>query len=54
MDITSIFGSAFAFLCIIGVFLGEGGDIAGLISVTAAPIILGGTIGAVCVTCYIH
>jgi len=50
MDITSIFGLAFAFLCIIGAFLGEGGSLAGLLSLTAAPIIIGGTIGTVCVS----
>lgn len=50
MDITSIFGLVFALFCIISSFLGEGGTLGGLVSVTAAPIIIGGTIGAVCVS----
>ena len=54
MDITTIIGIIIAFGGIIGGYLGEsGGNIGalkGLWSATAAPIILGGTIGAIAVS----
>jgi chemotaxis protein MotA len=50
MDITTIIGLIIALGGIIGGFLGEGGSIMGLVSKTAAPIILLGTIGAVVVS----
>jgi chemotaxis protein MotA len=50
MDITTIIGIVIAFGGIIGGFLADGGKIQGLWSQAAAPIILGGTIGAVIVS----
>jgi chemotaxis protein MotA len=50
MDIMTVIGILFAFGGIIGGFLAEGGQISGLWSQTAAPIILCGTIGAVMVS----
>lgn len=50
MDITTIMGLVIAFGGIIGGFMADGGQLSGLWSKTAAPIILGGTIGAVCVS----
>jgi chemotaxis protein MotA len=50
MDITTILGILIAFGGIIGGFMGDSGNIAGLWSSAAAPIILGGTIGAVIIS----
>jgi chemotaxis protein MotA len=50
MDFMTIFGLLFAFGGIIGGFLGDGGQMKGLWSQTAVPIILCGTIGAVTVS----
>ncbi len=50
MDVMTLLGLLVAFGGIIGGFLGEGGRISGLISETAAPIILGGTVGAVLIS----
>ena len=49
MDIATIIGLLFAFGGIIGGYTLEGGTLTALISKTAIPIILGGTIGAVCI-----
>lgn len=50
MDIMTLLGLLIAFGGIIGGFASEGGSLIGLWSQTAAPIILCGTIGAVCVS----
>jgi chemotaxis protein MotA len=49
MDFATILGLAGAFICILGAFTMEGGNLAGLVQVTASMIIFGGTIGAVLV-----
>jgi chemotaxis protein MotA len=50
MDITTLIGLLVAFGGVIGGYLLEGGQLAGLFSKTALPIILGGTVGAVLIT----
>jgi chemotaxis protein MotA len=50
MDITTIGGLAIGFILILGAFMIEGGNLAGLLQPTAAMIIFGGTIGAVMIS----
>lgn len=50
MDLATLVGLIFGFTCLIAAFLLEGGKIAGLLSYTAAMIVLGGTIGATSVS----
>lgn len=47
MNISTIGSLIFAFAMLIGAFVGEGGQLKGLLEPTAAMIVLGGTIGAV-------
>ena len=54
MDLATIAGLGAAFFCIIGAFVMEGGNVAGLLQVTASMIIFGGTAGAVLVAFPLH
>ena len=50
MDISTIIGLVIGFGMILGAFILEGGDINGLLQITAAMIVFGGTAGAVCIS----
>jgi len=50
MDITTLIGLIMGFVAVVGGHLAEGGHISSIIQPTAALIVLGGTIGAVCLS----
>lgn len=50
MDIMTIIGIIFSFACIIIGFSLEGGAVSALLQPTAALIVIGGTIGAICIS----
>ena len=49
MDYATIIGTVVAFLAIFGGFVLEGGHLSAVLQPTAAMIVFGGTLGAVCV-----
>lgn len=50
MDIAIVISLIFSFACIILGFILEGGSIVALLQLTAAIIVIGGTVGAVCIS----
>jgi chemotaxis protein MotA len=50
MDITTLIGLILGFIAIVGGHVAEGGHVAAIVQPTAALIVLGGTIGAVCLS----
>ena len=50
MDSTTLIGLVLGFIAIVGGHLAEGGHIASILQPTAALIVMGGTIGAVCLS----